>query len=260
MADVVTPAVYPQAVHSDPSNMMGGDPTSVKRKALRNLTEVQGPAQFLIVGNTTTGLGDVQTYDKFFLETLQESTSSRVQIQETFDDNVKLGFFGNRPLQCSLTGKLIEGTGKEWLSNFHKFYNDSLNSTSLARAKKIAILSCMQTHLYCYPTALNLSRSSQDSRLGMFTMSLIVTKRWLPEVPDRKTEFNKDYYVVNIKKAIVEKQAILVNADTTKDSYVIATNAIDAYVNLLTRMFNKTTTDPEALDVEIKMIEERYPA
>lgn len=188
----------------------------------------------------------VRATDRFFLQTIQEQKTEKVQLYETFDENApSLTFFGKKTLPYSFIGKLMNARNAsdsksdqyEWTASFEAFWDTELRASKLAEKKCIAVLVVDDTLYEGYPISKQVSKNSVDGFTTSFSMSWIIV----------------DHQPTIHREALLK--TFFLNSEADIDALVNNINkasVLEGYISILVREIDKIMSQKKSSDVEVE--------
>lgn len=120
------------------------------------------------------GMGEVEEYADFILQSLEDQRMEKQQIIETFGEPY-IYFFGERPRIVTMRGLLINTEDFNWRSQFWDNYDKHLRGTKLVQANARAYLSFDTMVIEGYPLSANAVDDSGEPYSVPFAMTMLVT-------------------------------------------------------------------------------------
>ena len=142
----------------------------------------------IMIMNTNTSESTLieKVTDKFLLHNIQKEHTEKVQLMETFDENLpSITFFGKKTPVYAFTGTLFNNNTfspgqtelkTQWAAGFELYWREHLRGSVLAKENKIAVM-ILDDELYeGYPITLSIQKNSSNDHTVNFSMSWIITK------------------------------------------------------------------------------------
>lgn len=112
---------------------------------------------------------------KFLLTSVRRETKEKFQVLYGFDEQWMLSSFGKDVPVYTITGILINLRGdKDWVANFHAFYDTFMRASVLAKAKNQVQLHYSNRMIRGYPVAKTEVDDSTNETFVQFSISMLV--------------------------------------------------------------------------------------
>jgi hypothetical protein len=141
----------------------------------------EAPASIRVVGrktekSVTKDVDLIPPFTKFFLESVQEGSSERSQIVETFGD-FYVFFFGERPPVYTFTGTLINADDINWAEDFAFYYESFLRGTKCVEVNARLIMTYGFRQIEAFMMSMNTSTNANMEKGVAVSFQVLVIDR-----------------------------------------------------------------------------------
>ncbi len=148
--------------------------TSISRDAIITGRKKEMIARIRITDKRDKSTQRTSDFVKFFLTNVEESSTEKYQLIETFGENI-LAMYGKRPLITSFSGVLLNTEGNPWRDDFYRYYNNYLRGSKCAESKSIAHVIYEGRVVEGYVLSMSIGMAAGTDRVCPFSFSVFVT-------------------------------------------------------------------------------------
>ena len=115
-------------------------------------------------------------YTEFYIESISEGNSEKLQIVETFEDP-NVYFFGSKVRVYNFSGKLRNDKINNWANQFELLYEAAIKGTRLAEMKAMVYLIADDRTYVGFPISTSYGKVAQMLNVVNFNMAFLVIRK-----------------------------------------------------------------------------------